>query len=370
MKTAVTEDASAASEQQSNSQFLPTDEKYRLTGEMPADTREASAASTEEETETKDPAETEDASAASESDTAAASEAAETQRQQEAQRGKTQQTSESRWAKVTRENRELREKLARAEGKAEGQQRTVETQRDTTQASQPAADAKTGATPKPKIDDVDPKTKQPKYKTFAEYEDAKDAWLEDNAVRKFQETSQKTEQQRAREQEARSTAEKMVKKFEAARTKHADFDQVALNPDLIIPQGSVTDLFLLDSDHAGEVAYHLGQHPEVLDGFYGDHDLKTGRFTNKITPQRQFRALMEIEAKLSGTTAAADGKSGADKTSSSSARAVTQAHRPPNQTSGTGSTGKDAVEQAVEEQDQETYNRTANARELARLKRK
>ena len=372
---AVTPDASAASEQQETSRFLPTDKNYMLTGEMPADTQDASAASSEvdekDKKDKKDNADTGEASAASDSDTAAASEAADTQREQEHR--KTSATSESRWAKVTRENRELREKLARAEGKAEGQ-RTAEPERDTSQASQAAADAKPGAIPKPKIDDVDPKTGKAKYKNFGEYEDAKDAWLADEAVRKFQETSQKTEQQRTQEQQARAVAEKMVKKFEGARAKHADFDQVALNPDLVIPMGSVTDLFLLDSDHAGEVAYHLGQHPEILQGFYGDHDLKTGRFTNKITPQRQFRALMEIEAKLAGDAGAGGGAGAGARSaaaaSSSSAKPISQAARPPHQVSGTGTVAKDAVEQAVDDGDSESYIRAQNAKELARLKRK
>jgi hypothetical protein len=358
-RPAVTEETPAVS---SEPNFLPTDKNYRLTGEMPADTESASAAFSEvAEKEDKETPPEKDAASAAASDTAAASEAADTQREREDQQHrKTAATSESRWAKISRENRELREKLARAEGRQEARTETqTAQQRDAQQTSQPAADAKTGA--KPKIDDVDPKTGKAKYASYGEYEDAKDQWLSDEAVRKFQETSAKTEQQRAREQSERAIGEKMVKKFEGTRAKYADFDQVALNPDLIIPMGSVTDAFLLDSDHAGEVAYHLGQHPEILQGFYGDHDLKTGRFTNKVTPQRQFRALMDIEAKFAGAVV--------DKTSSS-AKPISQAARPPHQVSGTGTVGKDAVEQALEDGDFESYQKAQNAKELARLKRK
>ncbi len=131
----------------------------------------------------------------------------------------------------------------------------------------------------------------------------------------------------------------------------------------------MTELFLLDSDHAGEVLYHLGQHPEILGGFYANHDPKTGKFQSLITPQRQFRKLMEIEASLTGT---GSGASGDDKSSSSSssAKPVTQASRPPHQVSGKGTVAKDAVEQALDDGDFETYQRAQNAKELARLKRK
>jgi hypothetical protein len=108
----------------------------------------------------------------------------------------------------------------------------------------------------------------------------------------------------------------------------------------------------------------LGQHPEVLAGFYRDYDPKTGKFQSLMTPQRQFRALMEIEARVSGSG------SGEKSSSSSSAKPVTQASRPPHQVSGKGTVAKEAVEQALEDGDFETYSRAQNAKELARLKRK
>ena len=140
MKTAVTEDAPAASERNDrdvSSRFLPDDPKYRLTGEMSADDLEIAGTQTADDGEripeviraereedlkrdreqqrksgkTGAPAAPPEAgqdpatSGAQDDDTAAASEAASTQR------GKTQAQSESRWAKLSRENRELREKL-------------------------------------------------------------------------------------------------------------------------------------------------------------------------------------------------------------------------------------------------------------------
>jgi hypothetical protein len=344
-----------------HAEFLPSGKHYRMTGELPsqeADTEEASAASEKSEKEIQPGKE--DASAASASDIAAASEAAKAAEEaKEENKGKTAASSESRWQKISRENKELRERLQRLETSAQP--------RDDKQASHPAAEVKAQpaakAPGKPKIDDVDATTGKAKYANYAAYEDAKDTWLREDTIRQFQETSAKTTREQQQSQADRATAEGMVKKFEGTRAKYADFDQVALNPDLILPRGSVTDGFLLDSEHAGEVAYHLGQHPEILQSFYGDHDLKTGKFTNKITPQRQFRKLMEIEAKLTGSAAASSSEK------ASSAKPVTQAPRPPHQVSGKGTVTKDAVEQAVADSDQDTYMREQNARDLARRKK-
>lgn len=332
---AVTEETPAVSDSLETG-FLPQDEHYRLTGEMKSD-----------EVTTETPSEKEPASAAA-SETAAASEPASSQKEttEEKPAGKTSATSESRWQKLSRENRELKERLSKVEAAP----------RETQQVSQPAAETKPDA--RPKIDDVDPKTGKPKYATYGEFETAKDDWLLNAGLRKFQEEQSKLSDTQRQQHAERVLAEGMVKKFETSRTKHADFDQVALNPDLCIPKQSVTDIFLLESEHAGEVAYHLGQHPEILTGFYGDHDPKTGRWVNKITPGQQYRALMAIEAKFSGTSA------------KPATQAVTNAPRTPHQVSGKGTVAKDAVEQAVEDGDTETYMREANARELARQKRK
>lgn len=400
MTRTVTPDASVASdrfnEREPSSRFLPDDENYRRTGEMPdgdlevagtqrtdgethvpegvREEREqehqqrkpvkkgASAASTEQGEENAD---TEDASAASDSDTAAASEAASTQNT------RTPAKSETRWQRLSRENRELREKNARLEGERSAREST----RDTSQASQPAAAAKpsTGTTPKPKIDDVGPDGK-PKYKSFAEWDEAKDQWLIDETERRTQaKTQQSSQEQQQREKEA-EIGRSLAKKFEGPRAKYKDFDQVALGEHLTIPQGSVTDMFLIDSDHAGEVAYYLGQHPEITQGFY-QVDTKTGKFTNKITPQRQFRKLMEIEAQVADNSAAGEGEGEGEgeqqlAPGKRSAKPVTKAPPPPNQVSGKGTVSKDAVADAVEHGDSEAYIRETNARILAERSRK
>ena len=344
--------------------FLPDDEHYRLTGEFrketPSEKSEESAASKTPEKKSASAAATQenenesgnDEASAASSSKAAPSESAQTQNQ----------GRESRWQKRENELKKLREENARLKSG----QSTQQTRSETQQPSQAATEST--AAPKPKIDNVDPQTNKPKYKTYGEYEDAKDAWLRQDTLREFNESQAKTQQLTQQQQAEREIGQTLTKKFEPLRAKYADFDKVALSDALTIPKGSVAELFILDSDHAGEVLYHLGQHPEILQGFYRDHDPKTGKFTSLITPQRQFRKLMEIEAQFSGT--ASSGKSGDDKSSSSSAKPVTQASRPPHQVSGTGTVAKDAVEQALEDGDFETYQRAQNAKELARLKKK
>jgi hypothetical protein len=357
--------------------FLPDDEHYRLTGEFkkpasekpeesaPSKTSEkpdASAAATE-----TDESENDDASAAS-SSKAAPSESAQTQTQ----------GRESRWQKRERELKEARAKIARLEAEKSQPQARSESAQPSTQTSQAATETK--AAPKPKIDDVDEKTGKPKYKSYADYEDAKDQWLRQDTLREFNQSQAKTQQLTAQQQAEREIGQTLTKKFEPLRAKYPDFDKVALNdidpatgkpkfPDsavLFIPAKSVTDDFIVRSPHGGEVLYYLGQHPEITQGFYGRN--QAGVPINLIHPLDQTRKLMEIEAQFSGT--ASSGKSGDDKSSSSSAKPVTQASRPPHQVSGTGTVAKDAVEQAVEDGDTETYMRAQNAKELARLKKK
>jgi len=354
--------ASAVASDDLESGFLPEDLEYRKTGKLSEkdddekdEKGEKSAAATEEneeeETEQEKNADTEAASAAANKDekdenaeTAAASAAASTQEKDGKGPATTKgpHTRESRERKLSKENRELREKLARYEGREEGRQ-SVQPTRDTQQTSQSATD---GKTPKPKLEDVDEKTGKPKYATYADYENARDEWNRKEAIREFQEQTSTSERQRSLQAAEAEIGKALAKKFETARTKYKDFDEVALNNDLVIPKGSVTDAFLIDSDHAADVLYHLGQHPEILEGFYGEHDPKSGKYVNKMTPQQQFRKLMAIEAEVSKPAPA---------------KKITQAGRPPNQVDGKNAVTKSARDQAIEDGDSSTYINDANA---------
>ncbi len=344
---------------------MSDDPHYRLTGNTEEAPEKKTPAEQAAVTEDKDSANqdqsgNDDASAAS-SSKAAPSESASTQRTEK---------KLNRWQQREKRLRDAEAEIARL--KAAQPSTREEVRSETAQPSQAATETRTGkAAAKPKIDDKDEKTGQPKFKTYAEYEDAKDEWLRKETLREFSETSARSAQETQAQQQFQERAAALNQKFDAVRAKYADFDQVALSEGLTIPAGSVTELFIHDSDHAGEVLYHLGQHPEILQGFYRNYDPKTGKFESLMTPQRQFRKLMEVEAQVSGGGSRSGGNGdGGRNSSSSSARPVTQASPPAHQVSGSGAVGKDAVEQAVEEGDFETYAKAQNARELARHKRK
>lgn len=366
MKTTVTDDASVASssaiDEALESGFLPTDREYRKTGRFSDDSNSGSrsAAKDEEQEEIEGEEEEQEELKAGQKDidatsgdkdgeTAAASQAAPTQKEKEEAERRQQKTAEkgeSRWAKLSRENKDLRDREAKRDRELAELRAKVDgsAKRDTTQASQPAAETKSKAEPRPKIDDVDPKTGQPKYASYSDYESARDEWLQNDSIRKFQETQSKTERERQAAHAKQVVAQKWNDEVGKARTKHADFDAVALNPALPLKEGTVPDVFILESPQGADVLYYLGQHPEELERING------------LNPIAQARELVKIELKVSGTTSSA-----------SSAKPVTKAPPPPHQVSGKGTVAKDAVEQALEEQDADAYRREQNSRD-ARLR--
>lgn len=365
--------------------FLPDDEHYRLTGEFETPANKDDAASSKGKE--KPSSEKHDASAASrtqetqeqdDASKAAASATAPTQRTDQ-----TSQRRESRWEKRERELKTLREENARLKAQSsQGPQRSETRQEEVTRpAAETEAEAGKAAA-KPKIDDIDPKTQKPKYKTFAEYEDAKDAWLRKETIREFNESNAKTQQQQERTVIDRSRAEQ-VDKF---RETHADYDQVVAdalaetdadgrNP-IFYTEGSHIDNFLLSQpDRGAGLLYHLMKNssdPAVRGIFARTPD--GTRY--QLTMIEQISRLGVLAHTLAGKSSSRT-SSGTSQTSHnesdetlSSARPVTRASRPPHQVSGQGTVAKDAVEQALEDGDFETYSRTQNAKEIARQKRK
>ena len=355
--------------------FLPDDEHYRLTGEFKSEKPDASAAATGKE---KPAAKEGDAPPASEqqdetdASKAAASATATTQR--------TESRRESRWDKRERELKLLREENARLKAQPPQPERRSES----AQESQPATETQAAAgksAAKPKIDDIDPKTKLPKYKTYAEYEDAKDTWLRQETLREFSESQAKTAQQ----QEFAAIDKSRAEHVEKARTSHPDYDHVVAdalaekdadgrNP-IFYTTGSHIDNFLLSQPDRGVgLLYHCMKNasdPAIRQIFARVPD--GSRY--QLTTVEQIARLAVIAHTLAGTGTrrASSGTSQSqtqDEDDLSSARPVTRASRPPHQVSGQGTVAKDAVEQALEDGDFETFSRAENAKQLARLKRK
>lgn len=381
MKTAVTPEASAVSTPQSiedalESGFLPDDPSYLLTGKF-GEAKPASAAFTEkkpgeEEQEEKKVTPGKEDQGQGDDKTAAASAAAPTEEQKEAERlkaagkPKTPDTSESRWAKITRQNKELREENERL--KKPGPQPAAATARETSQGSQPAAAAaaKPAPTrPEPKIDEVDPKTNKPKYAQYSDFLADQRAWDREQILAEVTATSTKTQKDQQLEQAERVIQQEVNTRVKKARETFSDYDEVMATAleeknehggDLIyIPKGSPVDLFMLDSPRGTDVFYtiakNLDQHKHIF-----ARDAK-GNFT--MSAVRQLRELGKIESTLEAPK----------EKKEAPLLPITRAGRPAHQTSGTGAGSKDAVAQAVEDGDSETYIREENARELARRKK-
>jgi hypothetical protein len=342
--TAVTVETPAVSSPKDtpNSNFLETDAHYRLTGEKRA-SQEAVTAEPKE----KSAPEVEDSS------TAAASEAATEQEKGPAQT-KTVATSESRWAKITRENRELREENARFKGQQEGRE-SVQTPREVKQDPQPATEVK--ANQEPQLEDVDEKSGKAKYATLGEYLAAHSKWTREETIREFQETSAKQQREQQLAQTEQIINQTVQERVEAARKAYTDYDEAITGllgekddqgrDAFFFTKGSHIDGFILDSEVGNDVLYHIAKNfADYKHIFQRD---EAGKYL--MNPVRQLRELSKIENSLS------------DKSKPTPVPKVTQAPRPPHQVSGKGTIAKDAIEQAVKDGDSETYRREANSRD-------
>jgi hypothetical protein len=338
--------------------FLPEDRDYLLTGRFKSEKTEGSAAPGKQETEQDETPSSEntDGSAPSSSEIAADSEAA---KQQLEEKKPGIENREPRWKKRERELKEAKAEIARlkAQGSQPQNQRS-ETPQDKDKP-QPVAEAKAATDTEPKIDDVDPKTGQPKWKTYGEFEKATRDWLRKDILREVTESSSKTRQQQEFENAERTIQQVVEGRIEAIRKTHPDYNDVMTEllaekdehgrEALFYTKGSPIDGFFLDSDRSQEVFYELGQNFDKYKHIFARNP--QGQYL--LNPVRQLRELSKIENALPAES----------KPNSSPARPITQASRPPHQVSGKGTVSKDAIEEAVEGQDSESYMREANNRD-------
>jgi hypothetical protein len=319
-------------------------DEWRKTGKLPelAEAEPVEHAEEKPETQVQEHetrSSEEEESAPSASVTAAASEAA------RPQKGK--KTADARKAELNAEIRELTRKAADL--------RQSLTQPSVTPESRPAAEPEKKTEPargkaEPQLDDKNTDG-TPKYKIYAEYQKDWSNWVMKEAVREARAAaSEHTTTAQKQQETARAQAiiaEVWNGRVTEARTKHADFDAVALNPELPIKQGSITDAFILDSDHGAEVLYYLGKNPAELTRI------------QVLNPLAQARALFSIENTFSVAPAAKP---------AASAKPVTKAPPPPHQVSGKPAAQLDEVEQAVKEGDQEAFARLENEKLLDKMR--
>jgi hypothetical protein len=145
---------------------------------------------------------------------------------------------------------------------------------------------------KPAPTDKDDKG-QLKYKTLEEYLEDLSDWKVEQRIAKLEKETIEKQAKEAVERDQREISENWNTQVEAARAKHADFDTVALDPKLPIPQGSAIEQWVLDSEIGTEILYHLASHPDEL------------KAINAMPPVKAARALTVLEAELSDAAPAA-----------------------------------------------------------------
>jgi hypothetical protein len=229
---------------------------------------------------------------------------------------------------------------------------------------QPAADDKEikASDPEPELGGVNSKTGKP-YQTVAEWQKEHTAWLRAGILAEVNGTLSKSEQQRAQVEQRQVLDQGLNEKFKAGRDKYPDFDKVACSPDLFLPFGSAADVFIRNSENAHEIAYYLGQHPDILTRFYRDPTGKngmTGVYENAIAPALQMMELARIEAKLTGSPAATVTSPAAIVPSAAPQK---QLPPPPTVLSARSNAGTDPVEEALHKKSFADYEKAANASE-------
>ena len=180
-----------------------------------------------------------------------------------------------------------------------------------------------------------------KYGTYEEFAEDLADWKVEQRFAERDKAESERRVQAEQEQKQRAITQGWQEKVVKAREKHADYDEVALNPDLPIKPGSVVDVMTLESPHGTDLLYFLGQNPEELDRI------------NALPPIQAARELFRIETSHSGNG------------NTPRPRKVTQAPPPAREVGGRGSAPADDVTAAVNKGDFASYRNAANRREIA-----
>lgn len=190
---------------------------------------------------------------------------------EKAEKPKRDRTAEGRIAELTAQNKQLREEFER--WKAEQ-----------AQPAKPAAQV--DKTPEA-TNGGEPLLKDYVARLGADetYEDAQQKWLRDH--KRWDREQERLEASKAKEEEtSRETAKRVQGKFEEARTKYEDFDDV-VSSNWVTPQIQAAVAEYLKEADSMDALYYLGKHPEEVERLSG------------LSRVRQLAEIGKIEAKLS-----------------------------------------------------------------------
>jgi hypothetical protein len=199
------------------------------------------------------------------------------------------------------------------------------------QYEQPAAPKQ----PEKSAEAPDPQRPDPKkFETLDEYLEALSDYKVGVALKQERERVAKEQQESLQARRVAEERQQWNTRVGEARKKHADFDTVALNPDLPIIEGSAADWWVMNSEHGAEVLYHYGQHPDQLEAL------------NQLSPVEAARELAKLEISLLAPPKPAP---------------LPKAPRPPSEANPTGKV--DPIATALQAGDFATYRRLKDAEE-------
>lgn len=261
---------------------------------------------------------------------------------------KTPQDSEKRWKELSEEKGNLQRRVEELE-------RQLSAPRDNKQPSQPAAEVKpepkVAATPKPKLDDLDPVTGKPKYASVEDWADAREDWNEKRILSEIDGRQSRVQQETKVAESRKVLLDKFQERTVEVRKTLPDFDEVALKTPLPIREGSVADAFLMESAHGPEMLYALAKDVPAIERI------------QKLNPIAQARELVYMELLHGGLEELKKDPRFSELLTP--AIPVTRVPRPPTELGGRGTTPNDALESAAKAKDYRAYAAEATRRALA-----
>lgn len=260
-------------------------------------------------------------------------------------------TAKERSAQLDAEIAELNEKLAK---RAELRKQVAQPD-DKKTAAPSTAEAKDGKAPvKPKQED---------FKTWDEYEEARDKYFEDLADHKAAKAI--ADDRAARQQEAAQKA--LQEKVDEGKQRYPDFEKVvapaakALMSDPEIPD--LVKLMINDSPVFTDLLYVMGSDPAELSDFLTLAKVKPLDALRKIAVSEEL-----IRQELAGKSEKRRDADGKFKSDVVAEKKSTEAPPPPKEVGGRGAAAGDEVDQAFKNGDVRAFRAAQNRRDLERRK--
>ncbi len=212
---------------------------------------------------------------------------------------------------LTRDKRELEERLSRLESRLAGDDKTPA-------ESGTAGDEGKGEEGSKESGDTGKKPSPEDFDTYEEFTEALLDWKDQQRQVARQEGEARAEAERRQAAVFQSWSQRM----DAARQAHDDFDEIV---DQDIPVTQAMQQAMLDSEQGAELAYYLGSKPEEAERIA------------KLSPVAQIRELGKLEVALSG------GSSPQSSSQPKPTKRISSAPTPPTRLSGKAGGGGTSV---------------------------